>query len=42
MKIGGENSSVGETSRLVFYRFHDKELFILRVVHGARDLESLF
>jgi toxin ParE1/3/4 len=27
---------------LVFYRFHDKELFVLRVVHGARDLESLF
>jgi len=27
---------------LLFYRFADGELFILRVVHGARDLESLF
>jgi toxin ParE1/3/4 len=27
---------------LLFYRFHAEELFILRVVHGARDLESLF
>jgi toxin ParE1/3/4 len=32
----------GFPRHLVFYRFHDKELFILRVVHGARDLESLF
>lgn len=27
---------------LLFYRFDGEELFILRVVHGARDLESLF
>jgi toxin ParE1/3/4 len=27
---------------LVFYRFHSQELLILRIVHGARDLESLF
>jgi toxin ParE1/3/4 len=27
---------------LVFYRFLDKELVVLRIVHGARDLESLF
>ncbi len=27
---------------LVFYRFRHKELFVLRIVHGARDLESLF
>lgn len=27
---------------LMFYRFEGDELFILRVVHGARDLESLF
>ena len=27
---------------LVFYRFGDNELFILRIVHSARDLESLF
>jgi toxin ParE1/3/4 len=32
----------GFPKHLVFYRFRDKELFILRVVHGARDLESLF
>lgn len=27
---------------LIFYRFQNKELLVLRVVHGARDLESLF
>jgi toxin ParE1/3/4 len=27
---------------LVFYRFRNQELIILRIVHGARDLESLF
>ncbi|HTZ94766.1 MAG TPA: type II toxin-antitoxin system RelE/ParE family toxin [Terriglobales bacterium] len=26
---------------LVFYRFDDREIFILRVIHGARDLERL-
>jgi toxin ParE1/3/4 len=32
----------GFPKHLIFYRFHGKELFILRVVHGARDLERLF
>lgn len=27
---------------LVFYQVHDGEVLILRIVHGARDLESLF
>jgi toxin ParE1/3/4 len=27
---------------LVFYRFRNRELVVLRIVHGARDLESLF
>jgi toxin ParE1/3/4 len=27
---------------LIFYRFARNELLVLRVVHGARDLESLF
>lgn len=27
---------------LVFYRSQGEEIFILRVVHGARDLERLF
>jgi toxin ParE1/3/4 len=27
---------------LVFYRSEGEEIFILRVVHGARDLERLF
>jgi toxin ParE1/3/4 len=27
---------------LVFYHFQDQEMIILRIVHGARDLESLF
>jgi plasmid stabilization system protein ParE len=26
----------------VFYRVEDREVLILRVLHGARDLESLF
>ncbi len=32
----------GFSKHLIFYQVHDKEIFILRVVHGARDLESLF
>jgi len=27
---------------LIFYRLEKNELLVLRVVHGARDLESLF
>jgi toxin ParE1/3/4 len=27
---------------LLFYRFTEEEVFVLRVVHGARDLETLF
>ena len=27
---------------LLFYRFRKQELIVLRIVHGARDLESLF
>ena len=32
----------GFPKHLVFYRFDDAEVFVIRVVHGARDLESLF
>jgi toxin ParE1/3/4 len=32
----------GFLKHLVFYRFDDDEVFVLRVVHGARDLERLF
>ena len=32
----------GFPKHLVFYRFDDEEVFVIRVVHGARDLESLF
>lgn len=32
----------GFPKHLLFYRFDDEEVFVLRVVHGARDLESLF
>jgi toxin ParE1/3/4 len=32
----------GFPKHLIFYRFDNKELFILRVVPGARDLEGLF
>ncbi|HYM77205.1 MAG TPA: type II toxin-antitoxin system RelE/ParE family toxin [Candidatus Dormibacteraeota bacterium] len=32
----------GFPKHLLFYRFDDAEVFVLRVVHGARDLERLF
>lgn len=32
----------GFPKHLLFYRFDEEEVFILRVVHGARDLERLF
>ncbi len=32
----------GFPKHLLFYRFQGTEVFILRVVHGARDLENLF
>ena len=32
----------GFPKHLVFYRVWDSEVLILRVLHGARDLESLF
>jgi len=27
---------------LMFYQVHDQEVVVLRIVHGARDLETLF
>lgn len=32
----------GFRKHLIFYRVHDQTLLVLRVIHGARDLESLF
>jgi toxin ParE1/3/4 len=32
----------GFPRHLVFYQFRRNEIFVLRVIHGARDLESLF
>ena len=32
----------GFPKHLLFYRFQETEVFLLRVVHGARDLENLF
>jgi len=32
----------GFPKHLLFYRFDDEEVFVLRVVHDARDLERLF
>jgi toxin ParE1/3/4 len=32
----------GFPKHLLFYRFDAGEVFVLRVVHGARDLERLF
>jgi toxin ParE1/3/4 len=34
-------SIVGFPKHLIFYRFSEGEIFVLRVVHGARDLERL-
>jgi toxin ParE1/3/4 len=31
----------GFPKHLIFYRLHRDELLILRVIHGARDLENL-
>lgn len=30
----------GFSKHLLFYKFDGTELFVLRVIHGARDLES--
>jgi toxin ParE1/3/4 len=32
----------GFAKHLIFYQSREGEILILRVVHGARDLESLF
>lgn len=32
----------GFHKHLVFYRLQGRELHVLRVIHGARDLETLF
>lgn len=32
----------GFAKHLIFYQFSESEILVLRVVHGARDLESLF
>ena len=36
------NDDLGISKHLLFYKFDDEEVFVLRVVHGARDLERLF
>jgi len=35
-------SVVGFPRHLIFYQAREHEIFILRTLHGARDLESLF
>jgi toxin ParE1/3/4 len=35
-------SVAGFPRHLIFYQAREHEIFILRIVHGARDLESLF
>jgi len=37
-----EQQSQDFPKHLLFYRFDDDEVFVLRVGHGARDLERLF
>ena len=32
----------GFAKHLIFYLLREDEVFVLRVIHGARDLESLF
>jgi toxin ParE1/3/4 len=34
-------SLAGFPKHLLFYEFNEKEIIVLRVLHGARDLESL-
>jgi plasmid stabilization system protein ParE len=34
--------SPGFPKHLLFYRFDEQEVFVVRVIHGARDLERLF
>lgn len=34
--------AAGFGKHLIFYQRNESELMVLRVVHGARDLESLF
>lgn len=31
----------GFPKHLIFYRFADGEIFVMRVLHGARDIEYL-
>ena len=31
----------GFPRHLLFYKFHEGEVFVLRIIHGARDLENL-
>jgi toxin ParE1/3/4 len=33
---------LGFSKHLIFYQVREGEILVLRVVHGARDLESLF
>jgi toxin ParE1/3/4 len=41
--VGLRRTSVeGFPKHLIFYRIGDNEIFVLRVLHGARDLEGLF
>jgi toxin ParE1/3/4 len=40
---GLRRATISKFSRhLLFYRFDDDEVFVIRIVHGARDLERLF
>lgn len=32
----------GFPKHLVFYRYNELELLVLRIIHGARDIESIF
>jgi plasmid stabilization system protein ParE len=32
----------GFPKHLIFYKVEGREVFVLRVIHGARDLENLF
>ncbi|PYY04396.1 MAG: hypothetical protein DMG69_30355 [Acidobacteria bacterium] len=43
-ELGGTHriSVAGFPKYLIFYQAREGEILILRVVHGARDLESLF
>ena len=41
-EVGHNVRSLAVKNHVLFYRPHAKEVVVLRVLHGARDLEAIF